>query len=349
MSGHATINVHRIPMEIAASSRHGSRDSAIDSIRGLAILMVIGIHSLQQPLGALETMIDAALRPAVPLFLFVSGYLTGRSGRVRLVKRMQATLVPYTIAFAVAYIYMAAHNPAMDHRPLVGLARYGLGYVLVYYYIPIYIGCTALLWAIYTLAASAEQPARLILALAIAAMFGLIAGNYLDPLLLQHGFSASFVEEVRLRNIPFWFFFMAIGAIVGIVRIKTELVRPLPWIAACAVIAYAIYAAVRVFDIGDAAPYDSSAFLLYAILLALTLLARDGRSAFLAYAGSGSYFIYLWHIFIVMALRDHADLAQLGGVAAALTTYIVAAATSLAALAAIRQLLPTRFAKWLGA
>ena len=66
----------------AASIRHArasakSRDDAIDSIRGIAIVMVIGIHSLPQPLDtAWAKSLDAALRPCVPVFLFASGYLT---------------------------------------------------------------------------------------------------------------------------------------------------------------------------------------------------------------------------------------------------------------------------------
>src|SRR6202158_6496933 len=59
-----------------------SRDAGLDSMRGIAILMVIGIHSLQQPLNSWETLADAPLRPCVPIFLFASGYLTALSGRV---------------------------------------------------------------------------------------------------------------------------------------------------------------------------------------------------------------------------------------------------------------------------
>jgi peptidoglycan/LPS O-acetylase OafA/YrhL len=59
-----------------------SRDAGIDTMRGFAILMVIGIHSLQQPLNSWETLADAPLRPCVPIFLFASGYLTALSGRV---------------------------------------------------------------------------------------------------------------------------------------------------------------------------------------------------------------------------------------------------------------------------
>src|SRR5437764_11046541 len=103
-----------------------SRDAGIDTMRGIAILMVIGIHSLQQPLGSWAIPIDASLRPCVPIFLFASGYLTARSGQVPLRKRLQATLTPYSIAFGAAYTYMASHNPAMDHRAVTTMPPYVL-------------------------------------------------------------------------------------------------------------------------------------------------------------------------------------------------------------------------------
>ena len=76
--------------------------------------------------------------------------------------------------------------------------------------------------------------------------------------------------------------------------------------------AYMLYAAVRILGLGDAATYDSTAFFLYAALFCVALFAIQPGSPLLGWFGSGSYFIYLWHIFIVMLLRDHASLHQLG-------------------------------------
>lgn len=323
-----------------------SRDSAIDSVRGIAILMVIGIHSLRQPFGVTETLVDAALRPAVPLFLFFSGYLTGLAGRVPLARRILAVLIPYTIAFAAAYAYMAAHNAGMDHRIWVTLARYGLGYVFVYYYVPVYIGCAVLLWLLFRLNTST---AHLCAALAIAAGFGVVAGCYLDPLLARNGVSETLIEEARLRDIPFWFAFMAIGAIVGILRIERQIKSVAPLLAASAAVAIAIYTAVRIGNIGDAAPYDSPALFLYATLLGLTFLALRPATPLLATIGAGSYFVYLWHIFVIMALRDHTVLGQAIGLPGAAMTVLITAAIVLSALLAIRWTLPPRAAQWLGA
>lgn len=113
-------------------------------------------------------------------------------------------------------------------------------------------------------------------------------------------------------------------------------------------IAYVVYAAVRIFAIGDAAAYDFIAFFAYAMLLCLWLLARQPRSTPLAMIGSGSYFIYLWHIFFIMALRDHATLRQFGPALSSSITYVLTVASSVLVLLAVRQVVSRPALRWLG-
>src|SRR5438874_10056139 len=184
------------------------RNDVIDTMRGIAILMVIGIHSLQQPLDTPWAIaIDAALRPCVPIFLFASGYLTALSGRVPLASRLKAALIPYAIAFAAAYAYMALHNPAMDHRIGTALARFGLGYVFVYYYVFVYVCCALALWFLFAAGGVGKPDAekRIALLLALSIGCGLLAGSYLDPALSRLGVSDALLDEIRMRDIPFWF------------------------------------------------------------------------------------------------------------------------------------------------
>jgi len=328
-----------------------SRDAGIDTMRGIAILMVIGIHSLQQPLNSWETLADAPLRPCVPIFLFASGYLTALSGRVPLWKRMNAALIPYAIAFVAAYIYMASHNPAMDHRFTTVLARFVLAYVFVYYYVFVYVGCTIGLWLVFSASGIGSQPSerRLVAFLLLSIALGLVAGSYLDPLLSRLGFSDSVVEEVRMRDIPFWFSFAALGALIGLAGIRSGLRDMRSPISGATLFAFIIYAAVRLFGVGDAADYDSVAFFGYAALLCILLLALDLQSPLFATLGSGSYFIYLWHIFIIMILRDHVALRQFGPAANFAITYIATASGSIFALLAVRGVAPPRLCRWLGA
>jgi surface polysaccharide O-acyltransferase-like enzyme len=329
-----------------------SRDTAIDTMRGIAILMVIGIHALQQPLDApWQIAVDAVLRPCVPIFLFASGYLTGLSGRVPLGKRLLAALIPYAIAFVAAYLYMASQNPAMDHRLTTTVARFVLAYVFVYYYVFVYVGCTFGLWLLLWFARrdQAQADRRLLVLLIVAVVFGLVVGSYLDPLLMRRGFSDGLIEEVRMRDIPFWFGFAALGMLVAKTDMRPVLREMRPTLAVVALGAYLTYAAVRRYAIGDAADYDSTAFFGYAAALCVLLLAVDMRVPMLATLGSGSYFIYLWHIFIVMVLRDHGGLRQLGAPLGSLLTYAVTVAISCLALLAVQRWAPPRAARWLGA
>src|SRR6195256_4537513 len=160
-----------------------SRDSGIDTMRGIAILMVIGIHSLQQPPNSWETLADALLRPCVPIFLFASGYLTARSGQVPLWKRLKAAIIPYAIAFVAAYIYMAWHNPAMDHRITTALARFALAYAFVYYYVFVYVGCTVGLWLVFSASGMGTEQSqrRALFLLLLSIAFWPVSGNFLAP------------------------------------------------------------------------------------------------------------------------------------------------------------------------
>lgn len=338
----------RSPLQVAAAGR----DGGIDAMRGIAILMVIAIHSLQQPLGqSWQIMLDAALRPCVPIFLFASGYLTALSGRVPLFKRLKAALIPYAIAFVAAYIYMSLQNPAMDHRIVTTVARFVLAYVFVYYYVFVYIGCTIALWLVLLASTVKGQLSerRLVVILMLSIGFGLIVGSYLDPLLTRLGYPDSLVEETRMRDVPFWFCFAALGALIARTDAGPVLRDMRGPLIATALVAYAIYGAVRVFGIGDAADYDSVAFFGYAAMLCVGLLVFDIRSGSLAALGTGSYFIYLWHIFIVMIMRDHAGLRPMGAVADSAITYGVTVVTIVVALLAVRRLAPPRVIRWLGA
>ena len=332
-------------------ARAERRDDVVDSMRGIAILMVIGIHSLPQPLdSSWAKSLDAALRPCVPVFLFVSGYLTALSGRVPLARRLKAALIPYAIAFVAAYAYMTLHNPAMDHRVGVALARFGLGYVFVYYYVFVYVCCTLGLWLIFAAAGTGKPDSRrrvaVLLVLSIGC--GLLAGSYLDPAMARLGVADPLLDELRMRDIPFWFTFVALGALTAMLGdLADQGMRRTLFGAMLA--AYLLFAAVRVLNIGDAAFYDSTAFFAYAALLCVSLLALQPKSPLFAWIGSGSYFIYLWHIFAVMALRDHTPLRQVGGAGSFAIACGLTILLSIAALFAVRQLAPSRIHRWLGA
>jgi peptidoglycan/LPS O-acetylase OafA/YrhL len=263
---------------------------------------------------------------------------------------LKAALIPYTIAFAAAYAYMALHNPAMDHRIGTTIARFALGYVFVYYYVFVYVCCMLALWLVFAVgnAGQFDSSKRITALLILSIGCGLLAGAYLDPALSRLGASDGLLDEARMRDIPFWFAFVALGALTAMYAdLSDRALRRALFVATLA--AYIAYAAVRILGLGDAATYDSIAFFLYAALFAAALLAIQPRSPLLGWLGSGSYFIYLWHIFIVMALRDHTTLRQLGGIASFAVCAGVATLVTTAALLAIRQFASPRLCRWLGA
>ncbi len=184
--------------------------------------------------------------------------------------------------------------------------------------------------------------------MAIALLVGLVVGAYLDPLLQRAGVSEALIEEVRLRDLPFWFAFVAAGALVGLMR-AGEVLRDLryPFLGAT-ILSYAIYVTIRVADFGDAAAYDSMAFYLYAVLLCLALLGLRWDSPALAVLGSASYFIYLWHIFVIIALRP---LPALHGhpLLATVVEYAAALAVSAGLVLMLRRLAPRRLVQMVGA
>ena len=340
----------RVWADAVAAPTAKPRDIAIDSMRGLAILMVIGIHSLPQPLTSdWSIMLDAALRPCVPIFLFASGVMSAGKTEIPLGRRLTTAIVPYMIAFVAAYAYMAFHNPNMDHRLHITLARFGLAYVFVYYYVFVYIGCTVALWLLLKLAEASSNRNAPVTLLVAAIGFGLLSGAYLDPLLAKTGFSSSFIEEARMRDIPFWFAFLAFGLLAGTFRLNAALRDQKMLLFAAAAVAYAIYAGVRLWQIGDAADYDSLAFFVYASLAALVLLTLRPASSLLAMLGSGSYFIYLWHIFIVMFLRDRGVFDGFAPVVGFAATFVTTFIVITLMLVCMRRLAPNKMLRWIGA
>jgi peptidoglycan/LPS O-acetylase OafA/YrhL len=152
-----------------------------------------------------------------------------------------------------------------------------------------------------------------------------------------------------MRDIPFWFAFAALGMLVARASIRAVLLDMLPTLAIVAILTYAIYTAVRIAVIGDAAAYDSTAFFGYAAALSVLLLASRVDIPLLATLGAGSYFVYLWHIFVIMALRDLGGFRPLGSVTATLLIYVIALVVTGAALLALRQWAPPRMLRYLGA
>lgn len=326
----------------------GQRDTVIDTMRGVAILMVIAIHALTGGDKAVMTAIDSVFRPCVPIFLFSAGYLSARARSIPVGRRLRRALVPYSIAFGAAYLFAILIGSAIDPGPTDALIRYLLGEMFVYFYIFVYVGCTGLLWLLFAAAGrdGRFRTQNLVILSAAAVVVGLVAGAYLDPLLQRVGASATTVEHARMRDLPFWFGFVAIGVVVGVTQAEDALRRLRYRLATLTVVAYGIYAAVRIVNVGDAADYDSMAFFLYAALFCVTMIGYSFEWPYLAALGSVSYFIYLWHYFIIVAM--HKTVAQ-STISACFIDFAAALVVTTLLAIAVRRYGTERLVRWLGA
>ena len=84
-----------------------------------------------------------------------------------------------------------------------------------------------------------------------------------------------------MRDIPFWFSFMALRALVGNIWNSRPVLPGMParnYIRRGTACLRYICRPVRLFGLGDAADYDSVAFFGYAALLCTLLFALDIRS-----------------------------------------------------------------------
>jgi peptidoglycan/LPS O-acetylase OafA/YrhL len=152
-----------------------------------------------------------------------------------------------------------------------------------------------------------------------------------------------------MRDIPFWFAFLALGVLAGTFRLNETLRDRKALLLAATAVAYVIYAGARLWKIGDDADYDSLAFFGYASLATLMLLTWRPTSVALAVLGSGSYFIYLWHIFIIMFLRDHGVFDRFAPLAGFVITFAATAMLITLALVCVRRLAPGAMRRWVGA
>ena len=151
-----------------------------------------------------------------------------------------------------------------------------------------------------------------------------------------------------MRDVPFWLGFAALGALVRLSGAQALLHGMRRSLLGATLAAFLVYAAARMLGIGDAAAYDSTAFFGYAGALCLTLLAYSPKSAGLAAIGSGSYFIYLWHIFLILVIRDHVQLDRAGPVVHFLVVYLLTTGAIVACLLALRRSGSRRLCRWLG-
>jgi len=119
--------------------------SEIDGLRGVAILAVIVIHSVANfsqidtinKLLILNLVIDVFSHFAVPLFIFISGYvLSSKYQQVTItyyIKRIKSVVLPY-ITFSFFYLFCSTlYNANCLHTPSTACSRVDMAFYGSYY------------------------------------------------------------------------------------------------------------------------------------------------------------------------------------------------------------------------
>ncbi|WP_081434470.1 acyltransferase family protein [Desulfomicrobium baculatum] len=105
------------------------RIAYLDSIKGVAILMVIAIHCIHRfEIGAAASVIDALARPAVGVFLFISGYLF--SLRDVDFKKRILRLFPAYLFFTAIFLYK--NSSSLDFIQMLEGFFFWIWYILLH-------------------------------------------------------------------------------------------------------------------------------------------------------------------------------------------------------------------------
>ena len=127
-----------------------SRNPYFDFLRGMAIIMVIGIHTVKKDNLGFQSVEDICtvllrlvLNCAVPLFLAISGFFLGKRDisfgerHIRFLKRQIPKVYVPCLIFSLPYLFMAIYSDT--HNVFKSLATYFACGFSVYYFIALII------------------------------------------------------------------------------------------------------------------------------------------------------------------------------------------------------------------
>ena len=114
------------------------RDSYFDFWRGIAIIMVIGIHTYSDGFMHMNLVLRQFLNCAVPIFLAISGYFIGKKSFLEkgsytsfLKKQVLRVYVPM-LFWSIPWMVLAVHG---GQRPFIALLRTFFGDMSIFYFI----------------------------------------------------------------------------------------------------------------------------------------------------------------------------------------------------------------------
>ncbi|MBR4996147.1 MAG: acyltransferase [Alistipes sp.] len=327
-----------------------NRVEYFDFLRGIAIIMVVGIHTfIAYPIDTLAGMSSVTVRQllncAVPIFLALSGVFCGkkildtRDSRISFWKRQIPKVYIPAIVWSLPYFAIklwqldgAVGLSVLKQVVLLLVCGYSIYYfialIIQYYLLLPYLQKRKKMWLFVSVVMS------MISILVIT--YGLKLFNVKLPLILYAG------------PFPVWFVFFMLGVYYSSSSINYKTIHAIVLIILGFVLECIETYWLNV-NYGGGYGIKLSAFI-YSIGVVMLILTPKLRYAYksnkltsiVAYIGSMSFGIYLIHYFVVGVIKFILPIRNW-----ALSWLLVVLCTS-AAIAVARKILPMRFNKYLG-
>ena len=283
-----------------------------DNARGIAILMVLIIHSAKrydcgvfwnEALSALSVLSLSC----IAVFLFLSGYLVGNREwkPTHLWKRCSRVLIPYLIVSVFAFLYgdaVAMISGGVPEKAKL-LLRLLLGHSFgIYYFVFVIVGMYVFHFFMVKWAVDPKN-------LAIGFLIVLIAHHVIYPTFVEPHIGVI-GKRFYTNRFPFWPFFFYLGVWLskpGMAHVVTGIQRFFKtyWGIALFVGCGLAHVILASNGVGNSGKYDSIACSVWSVVTISMMVSLDYKLPFLAFLSRYSYSIYLMHIFVVYALRDY--------------------------------------------
>jgi surface polysaccharide O-acyltransferase-like enzyme len=291
------------------------REYRYDFLKGLAILAVVAIHCIGQfaavsPNPAAWRFADLMLRPAVPIFLFVSGCLYARPANWAYLKqRLSRVLLPYSLAFCASILVIYQFNLGELLSDLIKLPAFFLfGKGFGHYFIFILICSYALLFLAGKLKfLSGEKLKWLLGAALLLHLASMLTSNYIYTKLelANYSFSGEDLQSFfSYRNPLTWLIFVLAGYAYR-QRGKLQFLTAKPWLSRlCLVFTISLYVVAYQSKTINYQAYNSLlwsalSFSAISVLLTLPLNHSTKLQKLFEKLSQGSFTIYLLHFFVI--------------------------------------------------
>lgn len=282
------------------------RNHYFDFLRGIAIIMVIGIHTcgkcgLENWQEVSSLLAREIINVAVPLFLTLSGFLLSRKSFnshedcIRFWKKqIPKVYIPCLIWSLPLFIVGLINGRSLIRQSFL---LFSGGYS-IYYFIPLIIQCYLLLPLLKRLSNVVLGVGSFFITLCSAILIS-YHGGYEYPFL------------VYMAPITTWILFFALGIILCRSERNYRLSILVMWIIVSIVLQ--IVESLFQKNIGVPCPYDSTkpSSILYAAILIILLFSKrmelyyvTHRVKLIEYIGEISFTLYLGHCYIIMVLSS---------------------------------------------